>query len=43
MRFVIIIIIVALLALIGLYAYSLTIEPETRVIEQDAVIGSADA
>jgi len=42
-RFVIATIVVAFLALVGLYAYSLTIEPETRVIEQDAAVGSADA
>ncbi len=42
MRFVIAIVVIALLAIVGLYAYSLTIQPETRVIEQDAV-SAADA
>lgn len=42
MRFVVIIIVVALLALAGLYVYGLTLSPEVRTIEQDAV-GSADA
>ncbi len=41
MRFFIIILVVALLALAGLYVYGLTLTPETRTIEQDA-IGSVD-
>ncbi len=43
MRFAVIIIVVALLAVVGLYVYGLTLSPETRMIEQDAVAGSADA
>lgn len=42
MRTVVIILILALFALAGLYVYGLTLSPETRTIEQDAV-GSVDA
>ena len=37
MRFVLAVIAVALLAVIGLYVYGLTLKPELRTIEQDAV------
>ncbi len=42
MRFVIAVILVALLAVAGLFVYGLTLEPDTRTIEQDAV-GAANA
>ncbi|MFZ5619214.1 MAG: hypothetical protein ACOZAA_18015 [Pseudomonadota bacterium] len=42
MRFVIAVVVIALLALAGLYVYGLTLKPETRTIEQDA-IGSTNA
>lgn len=41
-RFVIAVVVIALLALAGLYVYGLTLKPETRTIEQDA-IGSTNA
>lgn len=43
MRFAVIIVVVALLAAAGLFIYGLTLSPETRTIEQDAVVGSGDA
>lgn len=43
MRFILAVIVIAILALIGLYAYSWTLKPETRIIEQDAVARSGDA
>lgn len=42
MRFVLAIIAVILLAGIGLFVYGLTLQPDTRTIEQDA-IGSTNA
>ncbi|MCA8888420.1 MAG: hypothetical protein KDA46_06320 [Parvularculaceae bacterium] len=41
-RFVIIVFIVVLLALAGLYAYGLSLKPDTHTIEQEA-IGAGDA
>lgn len=37
MRFVLAVIAVALLAIVGLYVYGLTLKPDTRTIETDAV------
>lgn len=42
MRFALAVIAVIVLAVIGLYVYGLTLQPDTRTIEQDA-IGSANA
>jgi hypothetical protein len=41
-RFALAVIVVVVVAIIGLYVYGLTLQPEMRTIEQDAV-GSADA
>jgi len=41
-RFVIVVLIVVILSIVGLYVYGLTLKPDTRVIEQDAV-GAGDA
>jgi hypothetical protein len=41
LRFVLAVVVVAILALAGLYVYGLTLKPDTRTIEQDA-IGSAN-
>ncbi|MEZ5922455.1 MAG: hypothetical protein R3C60_14050 [Parvularculaceae bacterium] len=40
MRFVIIVLIIAVLAIIGLFGYGLTLRPDTHTIEQDAVPAS---
>jgi len=40
-RFALAVIVVVFLALAALYVYGLTLKPDTRVIEQDA-IGSTD-
>jgi hypothetical protein len=37
LRFAIAIVVIALLALVGLYVFGLTLEPDTRTIEQDAI------
>ncbi len=37
MRFTIAVIAVIVLAVVGLYIYGLTLKPQTRTIEQDAV------
>ncbi|MDZ7628677.1 MAG: hypothetical protein U5J99_09795 [Parvularculaceae bacterium] len=37
MRFAAAILVIALLALAGLFVFGLTLKPETRTIEQDAV------
>lgn len=42
MRFALAVIVVVVVAIIGLYVYGLSLQPETRTIEQDA-IGSANA
>jgi hypothetical protein len=42
-RFAAIVVVVALVAAAGLFIYGLTLSPETRTIEQDAVPGSVDA
>ena len=42
MRFVLAVIVFALLAIAGLYVYGLTLKPDTRTIEIDAV-GAVDA
>lgn len=42
MRFALAVVAVVVLAVIGLYVYGLTLQPDTRTIEVDA-IGSADA
>ena len=42
MRFFLAVIAVILLAIVGLYVYGLTLQPDIRTIEQDA-IGSANA
>ena len=42
MRFVLAVIVFALLAIAGLYVYGLTLKPDTRTIETDAV-GAVDA
>lgn len=42
MRLAVIIAVVLVLAVAGLFIFSLTIKPETRVIEQDAVGASND-
>ena len=36
-RFAAIVVFVVLLALVGLFAYGLTLEPEVRTIEQEAI------
>lgn len=41
-RFALAVILVALLAIAGLFVYGLTLQPEIRTIEQDAV-GAGDA
>jgi len=41
-RFALAVILVALLAIAGLFVYGLTLQPEIRTIEQDAV-GASDA
>jgi hypothetical protein len=41
LRFVIAVVVIAILALAGLYVYGLTLKPDTSIIEQDAV-GSAN-
>jgi len=40
-RFVLVVLIVVILAIVGLYVYGLTLRPDTRIIEQDAV-GAGD-
>lgn len=42
MRFFLAVIAVVVLAIIGLYVFGLTLQPDVRTIEQDA-IGSANA
>lgn len=42
LRFAIAIVVIALLALVGLFVFGLTLKPETRTIEQNA-IGLPDA
>ena len=42
MRFAVAIVVVVILVFAGLFIYGLTLKPETRVIEQDAV-GLPDA
>ncbi len=42
MRFALAVAAVIVLAVIGLYVYGLTLQPDTRTIEEDA-IGSANA
>ncbi len=42
MRFALTVVAVIVLAVIGLYIYGLTLKPQTRTIEQDA-IGSSNA
>jgi hypothetical protein len=42
LRFAAAIVVIALLALVGLFVFGLTLKPETRTIEQDAV-GLPDA
>lgn len=41
MRFIMIVIAVALIAVIGLFVYGQLLEPETRMIEQEALRGGA--
>lgn len=41
MRFALAVIVVVVVTIIGLYVYGLTLQPEMRTIEQDAV-GSAN-
>jgi len=36
-RFVLAVLVVVILAIVGLYVYGLTLKPDTRVIEQDAI------
>jgi len=36
LRFAVAFVVIALLALVGLYVFGLTLEPDTRTIEQDA-------
>lgn len=43
MRFAVIVVIVALLAVVGLFVFGLTLSPDVRTIEQDAVLGSPNA
>ncbi len=42
MRFALAVIAVVLVAVVGLFIYGLTLQPDTRTIEQNAV-GAADA
>ena len=40
MKFILTVLAVAIVALVGLYFYALTLEPEVRLIEQEAFLGN---